>query len=450
MHYKTHKNIGLSALIVSMMLIADTAWADIYRSVSSSGHIIFSDRPMPGSQSEVIAKRDTKVIERDKTTQKSKWASPNIDLNKVTHVRDLTDLTEFFDETVFDNWLSKSWKCDSHFERVDLKYNTVLSFFTGKNAPIVIPVLEKKGNYLRLLYSMAMNFQLDIEKKILLRNHIGKPGEVLYICDEKDVPQRYRNQYVTYWLNQKFLSGHSEGDNLVISDGAKFLEQECRRAYKAKDYRLARSTCGLAAADDKNIISKYYLGMLYRYAWGGDIDLPNSFKYTREAAHAGFSPAFAWLGWHYKFGKSVAINYPEALRWFVADVDAGDPGNAITVADFYLHGKGVELDYAAAAVWLLIAANHGDSHAQNKIGCMFANGIGVQQDYKQAYGWIMKSSQQNNPKAIYNLAVLNENGKISHGDRETAIAFYAKAAKYGLYKSSDIIDKLDRVWINDK
>lgn len=103
-----------------------------------------------------------------------------------------------------------------------------------------------------------------------------------------------------------------------------------------------------------------------------------------EAANAGFSSAYAWLGWHYNFGKSVKKDYAQALRWYIAAVDAGNFENAGSVANFYLKGKGVETDYEQAAVWLLIAARAGDDHAQNKIGCMFANGVGVKQDYKLA------------------------------------------------------------------
>ncbi|MGD8526896.1 MAG: tetratricopeptide repeat protein [Thioalkalispiraceae bacterium] len=356
------------------------------------------------------------------------------------------DLTGSFDDAILDNWLSSYWDCSNHFERVDLKYNNVLYFFS-QHSPLVIPIIEQQNKSFRLFYSSQFDFQLDTKKQVLLKKTNKEKSKVMYICDEQVVPQHYRDGYATYRVNQDFLSGHSQGENIAIKDGARFLEQECRRTYQAKEYELARSTCGLAAANEKNVIAKYYLGMLYRYNQGGEIDLEASFKNISDAANAGFSPAFGWLAWHYNFGKSVKKDYREALRWYVAAVDSGEFNLAESVAGFYMYGKGVEVDYKQAAAWLLIAARAGDSHAQNKIGCMFANGVGVRQDYQLAHHWILKSSRQNNPKAIYNLAVLYDAGKIVKNGKGYASELYRKAAKYGLRKSTDITDKLDRVMI---
>lgn len=423
--------------IIILLVISKISCAEIYRSINSSGQITFTDRSSISSKN-----TPTGYTNPDRNR---KYVTPVAGKKWDLKPEDLHDLTGNFDESILDNWLSSYWDCSNHLERIDLKYRNRLSFFT-RNAPLVIPIVEQHDKAFKLFYSSEVSYKLDVKQQVLLKTYNKTKQEVIFFCDEKDVPQHYKDRYSTYLVNQDFLSGHSQGRNIAIKDGAKFLENECRRAYKAKEYELARSTCELAAANDKNIIAKYFLGMLYRYNWGGDIDLEKSFEYTKDAADAGFSPAYGWLAWHYNFGKVVNKDYRKALHWYKTAVDAGDPETAIAVANFYLRGKGVAIDYEQAAVWLLIAARAGNDHAQNKIGCMFANGVGVEQNYKLAYYWIRKSSQKNNPKAIFNLAVLYDRGKVVKDGSGYASELYKKSAKYGLRKSADIIDKLDRIW----
>lgn len=439
----TKKSIKL--LLTGVLLIVSvSAYSEIYRKVSPSGHVIFTDiTPLDYKKSIPKVQKTDPVIRESRIT--NKWISPNKIDRKITKPSELKALTDDFDKLILDNWLSSYWDCSNHLERIDYKHNNALYFFT-KNSPLVIPIVKQEQKEFELFYSSKISYQFDPQKKVLMKYHSKGKNELFYICDARDVPQHYRERYATYMINQQFLSEHGVGKNIEIKDGGKFLEQACRQAYKAKEYETARSTCGLAAVNKNNIISKYYLGMLYRYFWGGEIDLDKSYKYMSEAANAGLSSAYAWLGWHYNFGKGVKKDYKEALRWYIAAVDAGDFESADSVANFYLKGKGIEVDYEQAAVWLLIAARAGDDHAQNKIGCMFANGVGVKQDYKSAHHWIRKSSQKNNPKAIFNLAVLYDESKIIKDGKGYAAELYKKAASYGLKQSSDIIDKLDRIW----
>ena len=78
---------------------------------------------------------------------------------------------------------------------------------------------------------------------------------------------------------------------------------------------------------------------------------------------------------------------------------------------------------------------------------MHANGLGLKQDFEQAHHWLNKSHHQNNPKAIFNLAVLHDKGKLINSDKNYATELYERARQLGISKSSDIIDKLDLVWI---
>ena len=430
-------------LFIVLLSTSPNSYSEIYRKLSPSGYVIFTDvAPFEDKNPIQKVKVPNPIIKTSRVI--NKWASPNFIDKKTTKPNELKNLTDDFDENILDNWLSSSWDCSNHFERIDYKNKNIIYFFT-KNSPLVIPIVKQQNKSFELFYSSKISYKFDPIKKVLMKYHSKSRDKLLYVCDAQDIPQYYRDGYATYVINKNFLSEHGVGGNVEINDGGKFLEQACRRAYEAKEYKTARSTCGIAATNKNNVVSKYYLGMMYRYFWGGEIDLGKSYKYMSEAANSGFSSAYTWLGWHYNFGKGIKKDYEKALRWYIAAVDAGDFKSARSVASFYLKGKSVEIDYEQAAVWLLIAARAGDDHAQNKIGSMFANGVGVKQDYKLARHWIEKSSYKNNPKAIFNLAVLYDRGKIVKDGKWYASVLYKKAAKYGIKHSSDIIDKLDRV-----
>ncbi len=371
--------------------------------------------------------------------------SPNIILKRNTEIAELENLIDDFDEVILDAWITARRDCLSGFQRIDLKYKNYLSLHANRK-PVIIPIVRQNNKTFDLEYSLRYRYQFDTEKKVLLVTYTKGRQEVLYLCSENDVPIIYQDIYTTYLINQNFLAEHSQGPRIVIDDGAKFLDKDCRLAFLEKKYKKARSVCDLAAASSKSGIAHHYLGMLYRFEWGGALDYKTSFKHTLKAVGVGYSDSYSWLAWHYNFGKGVAKDFEKALKWRIASVDAGNLEGAYVLAKYYIKGEAVKQDFKEAIKWLEIAAEAGNSNAQNKIGCMYANGVGVKQDYKKAYHWIRESKYQNNPKAVYNLAVLYERNLIFKDGSFQAKRLYDLARKKGITKSTDIIDKYDRIW----
>jgi len=426
-------------LLFVFLFTSISCYAEIYREVDSSGHVTFSNKPSVSATTKIIP---AKTVEH----KQKKWIKPSKRNRTIIRHEDLHNLTDNFDDVILDAWLSGSSDCANNFQRIDFKHKNFLQFFS-ENSPLVIPIVKRNGKSFDLYYSTKVKYQFDSKQYALLVYRTNSKPRVLYICAKEDVPQDYKDHFDVYSINQEFLAEQSAGGSVEIKDGAKFLLQECRRAFEAKEYDVARSTCALAAANKKNIAANHYLGMLYRFNSGGKLNFKTSYQYTLVAANAGFSPAYTWVGWHYHFAKGVPQNFEKALQWSIASVDAGNLESAKTVASFYMQGKGVKKDYAQAAVWLTIAARAGDAHAQNKLGCMYANGVGVKQDYKLAHEWILKSYYQHNAKATYNLAVLYEHDKVVKNGKGYSIGLYKDAKKRGINKISDIIDIQDRVWL---
>ena len=428
--------------IILLTVAFDTS-AELNRRVNELGQVTFSDRqPTDGISLRYKADINEPLNSEKPSGQNSRSPSSS---QRINNLEDLKNLTHNFDSKILSEWLSSYSDCSNHFFRVDFKYKNYLSFFTH-DGPLVIPVVKHTGNQVDLYYSTSYRFEFDTQRNVILSYVNGKNPKVLYRCDEQQIPKRYVNNYYKYLINQSFINGHSLGDNIEVNDGIRFLQQECRADYQSKKYKKARTTCGLASVHDKNHAARYYLGMLYRFNWGGKIDLHKSYKYTLESANKGFSPAFGWLAWHYDFGKGIEPDYAEALRWRIAAVDAGHLEAAKSIAKYYLQGKAVEQDYSQAVVWLVIAAKTGDSHAQNMLGCMYANGIGIQQNYFHAIYWIRKSEKTGNPKAIFNLAVLYANNIVPNKGVADSVPLFDKANRFGIYKSSDINNIYDRLW----
>ena len=67
--------------------------------------------------------------------------------------------------------------------------------------------------------------------------------------------------------------------------------------------------------------------------------------------------------------------------------EAGDPNAQLSLGWMYRFGDGVPVDYAEAVKWFRKAADQGHAMAQNNLGAMYRFGYGVQKDYAEAYAW---------------------------------------------------------------
>jgi TPR repeat protein len=85
--------------------------------------------------------------------------------------------------------------------------------------------------------------------------------------------------------------------------------------------------CGEAMRPDINLIkaealngnatAAFRLGQVYaRGTWGEKHDDAEALKWFRMAAEGGMSDAMVQVGLAYEFGKGVALDFREAIRWY--------------------------------------------------------------------------------------------------------------------------------------
>ena len=91
------------------------------------------------------------------------------------------------------------------------------------------------------------------------------------------------------------------------------------------------------------------------------------------------------------FKKGLAAykvgNYDAALEEWRPLAEKGNASAQHKLGYMYKTGKGVPLDYGGAVKWYHFAAIQGNASAQSNLGFMYKTGKGVPQDFLQAYMW---------------------------------------------------------------
>ena len=110
-------------------------------------------------------------------------------------------------------------------------------------------------------------------------------------------------------------------------------------------------------------------------------------KQLRVKAEQGDANAQNSLGWMYNWGKGIAQNFQEAVKWYRLAAEQGYASAQANLGVMYSNGKGVPQDHQEALKWYRLAAEQWNVGAQFNLGLMYDRGEGVPQDYVQAHKW---------------------------------------------------------------
>lgn len=80
-------------------------------------------------------------------------------------------------------------------------------------------------------------------------------------------------------------------------------------------------------------------------------------------------------------------NYAAALEVWKPLAEMGNGSAQYRLGFMYKTGRGVALDYTEAVKWYHLAAIQGNASAQSNLGFMYNKGKGVPQNFLQAYMW---------------------------------------------------------------
>jgi hypothetical protein len=106
------------------------------------------------------------------------------------------------------------------------------------------------------------------------------------------------------------------------------------------------------------------------------------------------------------------LDHIEAVRWYRAAAEQGDPLGQHALGAMYAMGQGVEQDFIEAMRWYRRSAEQGNPNSQTSIGWMYEKGEGVAPDIEQALKWYELAAEQGDERAQQHLERINSMAAI--------------------------------------
>lgn len=134
-------------------------------------------------------------------------------------------------------------------------------------------------------------------------------------------------------------------------------------------------------------------------------DPVKAFHHYQQAALGGVQPALHNIANAYAAGRGVKQSEKNALLYYEASAESGDPYSCFSLGVWYYNGKaGLTPDPVRSFQLQLTAAQKGHPYAMFNVGTALLTGDGVDKDEHLATEWLRKAAEKNIPQANLNLA----------------------------------------------
>ena len=118
------------------------------------------------------------------------------------------------------------------------------------------------------------------------------------------------------------------------------------------------------------------------------------FRRIRKVAETGNTEAQVSLAEAYFYGRGIATNRVEAVRWYRAAAVGGDPAAQASLGLCLLRGWGCERNAEEAVEWYERAARQGSMAAMNDLAFCHMHGLGVAKDEKVGFEWALEAAKR--------------------------------------------------------
>ncbi len=157
----------------------------------------------------------------------------------------------------------------------------------------------------------------------------------------------------------------------------------------------------------------------------------DSINNLRRKAIVGDIDAMVELGRAYWQGKyGVDVNYDTAMNWFRQAADRGNAYGMNGIGILYQDGLGVDTNYALAKYWFQRSANMGNPKAQANLAIMYHDGLGMDKNTKEAERLAKLSANQDDVWGIFVLGLIYYYDSLITNDRE-AFNLFKRAVEKG-------------------
>ena len=189
------------------------------------------------------------------------------------------------------------------------------------------------------------------------------------------------------------------------------------------------------------------LAEAHLFGLGTPPDLPRAITLYRQAAAQGNAEAMRRLGDIHAIGgpinrynryptgaHCIAVDLPEAARWYVKAAEAGDAFAQEQLAIAYLAGLGVDPDPVQAERWLEAIGKERRAHAVFYLADQYLYGRGdvVPQDLAKGAHYTLIAAELGHPPGLAQLGALHEYGTGVEQDDVKAYAYALAAHDEGL------------------
>jgi len=210
----------------------------------------------------------------------------------------------------------------------------------------------------------------------------------------------------------------------------------------SKDPIDARKRMRALAEGQNYHLAHYALAIMLTNGEGaadGQPDFAAAFVHFKAAAKAGVLPALHNIANAYAAGRGVKQSDHNALLYYQAAADAGDPHGMFSLASWLHTGRGSAdgtKQPEKAFKWNLEAAHKGHPAAMFNIGAAFMSGVGTGsqgRDYIKAAGWFEKASYEGSGRLVeasINLGNMYRQGLGVSKDRTRAKQIFMRCAPF--------------------
>lgn len=150
------------------------------------------------------------------------------------------------------------------------------------------------------------------------------------------------------------------------------------------------------------------------------------------------------LGFVYKHGKGIPVDFLKAMYWFEKAAEQGHLEAQATLGsmydDMHIYIKGKKRNSVKAKYWYEKAAEQGDVMSQYYLGELYFQGIGIPKNIVSAKYWYEKAAEQGNEWAQYMLGKIYFRGQDIPVDYEKAQYWFAKASSQENLIAQEILD----------
>jgi len=204
----------------------------------------------------------------------------------------------------------------------------------------------------------------------------------------------------------------------------------------------AASMRGTALQEPDGALAEAHL-----FGLGTPPDLTRAITLYRQAAAQGNAEAMRRLGDIHAIGgpinrynrypagaQCIAVDLPEAARWYVKAAEAGDALAQEQLAIAYLAGLGVDPDPVQAERWLEAIGKERRAHAVFYLADQYLYGRGdvVPQDLAKGAHYTLIAAELGHPPGLAQLGALHEHGTGVEQDDVKAYAYALAAHDQGL------------------